>query len=294
MIIWCGIIDNKVAYRNLGTSNQPETSLVFPNAIRNPDVSIAHSEGTTVYNGTTPTIGSGPVKELRDFACKGIAVGVTPNKPEIEPTSLKRSEHCVMTHDTEREFYGNQSPSCGGRMLCATILCSCGCAVLFSCCKVVDIKARAVACKSNAQMAISMINEIMLHAPLFIVGHNVHTFDNVLIAEALPSKHKFRKFFRPTHHMFRSHGNMGLILCTPGINNLDTFRYISKARTQEHKGFSLASIADQLNLVVGKGSTASVKFNLHWHERSDHNAKSAVKHSVNVASSLSSVNCSTS
>jgi hypothetical protein len=59
----------------------------------------------------------------------------------------------------------------------------------------------------------------------------------------------------------------------PGRNNFDTLKYISKAMKQDFKGFSLDSIAQQLELEVQKGGTQHMQFTPQWYKKSDYNAQ---------------------
>ena len=86
--------------------------------------------------------------------------------------------------------------------------------------------------------------------------------------------------FKPTYHNQGVYGNMGLVMNLPGINNFDTMRYISKAMTQDFKGFSLQFIAKQLELEVQKGNTQHMQFNAHWYERSDYNAQQMCEYNI--------------
>ena len=90
-----------------------------------------------------------------------------------------------------------------------------------------------VTCNSNSEMAEELIRQIILHSPIFTIGHNIHAFDNIKIATALQKNSKYREFFQPTSGSI-SAGNtsVGLIMCLSGINNFDTLRYIRKEMPQ--------------------------------------------------------------
>jgi hypothetical protein len=113
MIIWCGICDGTSAYRTLGGKQLYRMPTLDAN-LRD----IAHSEGTTLDGGTSPCIGTGDSKVLRDYACRGITVGKTIGDPLKEPRLLRQVDSHVMAYDIESEFHGRGTPSFGGRILC--------------------------------------------------------------------------------------------------------------------------------------------------------------------------------
>jgi DNA polymerase elongation subunit (family B) len=139
-------------------------------------------------------------------------------------------------------------------------------------CNVYFVDSTVVVCKDNADMAVTAINVMIKHAPVFVVGHNVYSFDNVILATSLPKGHRFRSFFKETFHTVHQRGNMGLVMSIPGINNLDTYRYIHKAMTQSFRGFSLKVIAEDLKIEQQKQSTLGFNFTPEWYTRSDTNA----------------------
>jgi DNA polymerase elongation subunit (family B) len=123
--------------------------------------------------------------------------------------------------------------------------------------------------RNNSHMAEIAMRLICDHNPIFTIGHNVYDFDNLRLACALPSDSKFRKYFIPTsHNLGKSVSSMGFIMAIPGINNLDTFRYIKKAMAQRFRSFALGNLAMDLNLKHQKLDTSHMEFSLDWYQRS--------------------------
>jgi len=88
------------------------------------------------------------------------------------------------------------------------------------------------------------------------MGHNIYSFDNTILAFALPKNYPYIKFFRG---MSKSYTNtapsMGLMMNIQGINNLDTLLYIRTSTFGTFAQFSLDSLAKELKLPMLKGST---------------------------------------
>jgi hypothetical protein len=104
---------------------------------------------------------------------------------------------------------------------------TCGWSRLITRSRVHDSKFHQIVLDSNEAMAIHIILSVLKHAPAFTVGHNVYSFDNTVLAFALPSKHPYTRFFRSVSKSSNNTApSMGLILDIPGINNLDTLMYI--------------------------------------------------------------------
>ena len=267
-------------YRDLGANESNNTTLYEMPVRESPVNNLPHSEGTTLTKGTVMSIGSGSIKLLRDYACKGVTVGKNLGDPSMEPHMLKRGNCHTMAYDIEKEFYGKKHPSFRGRMLCTSLVCSCGFMETFSICDVYGIKGTVTVCKNNEDMAIRVINSIIGHAPIFLVGHNCYSYDNIVLGTMLPKGHKFRDFFTPTFHKVKSYGNMGLILELPGINNFDTYRYITKAMEHDFRGFSLSAIADQLELKSKKITDHRMEFSEAWYTRCDANAHSMCAYNI--------------
>src|SRR6476661_7611928 len=96
MIIWTGMFNNTVHYRVLGSQDINGTSLYsVPRSPIRP-LLLSHNEGTTLKNGTSPSIGTGEVKLLRDSAVRGYTAGVNIDNINSSPTLIDRTEHHIL------------------------------------------------------------------------------------------------------------------------------------------------------------------------------------------------------
>jgi hypothetical protein len=75
---------------------------------------------------------------------------------------------------------------------------TCGQKVTLSMTHVYNLDSEVILCKSNKEMAVRTLQKMDKHAPIFTVGHNSYTFDNVVLASSLPKNSKIRDKFRPT------------------------------------------------------------------------------------------------
>ena len=86
---------------------------------------LCHNEGTTIHDGTSPTIGWGESKMCRDYGIMGVGVGFTLGDFTIEPTTLGPHNCCVLAYDIESEFAGPDHSTFESAILCISIRCTC-------------------------------------------------------------------------------------------------------------------------------------------------------------------------
>jgi DNA polymerase elongation subunit (family B) len=233
---------------------------------------IPHNEGTTTEGGTTPSIGTGDIKVMRDYACVRYTVGVSLDNLDQNPINIVFSEHCIMSYDLECEYKGPATGSIQTPILCCSIYCSCGYNMTISRTSLRPTINHIVV-PNNEKMAVNAMELIRSHAPIFTLGHNIYEFDNFRLACTLLINCPYRNFFLPTSSTIgKTVSNMGFIMCIPGINNFDMLRCMRKAMPQKFKSFSLENLAADLKLTNRKLNTDHMKFELEWFQQSILNA----------------------
>jgi DNA polymerase elongation subunit (family B) len=193
---------------------------------------LPHCEGTTMKDGTTPIIGSGEIFESRKLALNGYATGTTVGNASLTPPVIDgQLVHDSMAYDIEAEYDGYQYSNIHSPILCVTLMCSCGKFTKVVSRDVVDIEGvDCIVAHSNEQIAKIVIQLMVRHAPAFTYGHNVYLFDNVMLALTLGNAPEYHDLFTSITDSvgIGSSQIMGFILSIPGINNIDTYRYIIK------------------------------------------------------------------
>jgi hypothetical protein len=157
---------------------------------------IAHNEGTSLHSGTSPSIGTGSTKDMRDHAIRGYTLGVNLGDPLKEPCLIERSKHHILAYDIEAEYMGPHASTFESPVLCVCLACSCGYRALISRVAVSNRHLKTVQwecfeARDNAQIAELTMELICRHGPIFTVGHNVYEFDNSRLACSLPPNSKF-------------------------------------------------------------------------------------------------------
>jgi hypothetical protein len=227
MIIWTGLFEDEPCYRLLGSN-----SLYTMPELDHIENEIPHNEGTTAEGGTSPSIGTGDIKVMRDYACVGYTTGVSLDNLDQNPINIVFPEHCIMSYDLECEYKGPGTSSIKTPILCSSIYFSCGYNITISRTSL-GPTINHIVVPNNEKMAVNVIELIRSHAPIFTLAHNIYEFDNVRLACALPINCPYRSFFVPTSSTIgKTVSNMGFIMCIPGINNFDTLRYMRKAMPQ--------------------------------------------------------------
>jgi len=272
MIIWSGLINGTWYYRSLGPSSEMSTALhkikPYGDLVSSYRM-IRHNESTTRSNGTSPTIGHDTAKISRDYCIQGYGVGSPIDEQSKEPHLFNYEADHALAYDLETEFVSKGECNMQAPILCGSLVCTCGWQLLVTRARVHDSGLNQVVLDSSEAIAVRIISAILEHAPAFIIGHNVYSFDNTVLAFALPDHHPYIWFFRSvTKSSNNTAPTMGLILDIPGINNLDTLIYIRSSMFGTFKQFSLDSLAKELNLSVLKGSTQDIKFEMEWFQES--------------------------
>ena len=141
--------------------------------------------------------------------------------------------------------------------MCVCLCCSCGYKAVISRVLLSRLGYECMLVHDNASMAETTIKLIMSHRPIFTVGHNVNEFDNLRLACALKADSPSTKYFTPTSNVNRTNNvGMGFIMTIPGVNNIDTLRYMRKSMPQSFQSFALDSLARDLNLSNLKGTAS--------------------------------------
>jgi hypothetical protein len=127
----------------------------------------------------------------RDYGIMGLGVGSTLGDFTIEPTTLGSHNCCVLAYDIEFEFAGPDNSTFESAILCVSIMCTCGYKHVVTRCRLIGSKLSHTVITCNATIAVEAIRLIILHTPTFTVGHNVYTFNNTVLAKALPKDHTY-------------------------------------------------------------------------------------------------------
>lgn len=269
MILWIGQCKNNIAIRCLGSDGKTSRCLRMLNPLSMPSTILRHNEGTTDDDGTSPTIGTGEAKQCRDYGIAGLSVGSTVGQPDIEPVTLDNTNCCTMAYDIESEFGGPDKPSYRSAILCVSLSCTCGYKHVISRCSLLGSTYDYTVKSNNESMAIEVMRLICAHKPVFTVGHNIYVFDNPLLAKALPRNHKYRSYFEPIQKSDnKASTTIGLIMVIPGINNIDTYKYIYHSMYHRFSSFSLEYLCRTLELPIGKMDRGIMKFCQDWYSSS--------------------------
>lgn len=283
MIIWCGFVNDTPAYRDLGNNTTSSSNnAIYEIPLHVPATNtLSHNEGTILSGGTSPSIGTGHIKIMRDCAISGYHVGNTPSNPSLSPILIDRNVHHIMAYDLECHYRGPSTCSVGSDIMCASLVCSCGYKHVITRSSHVIEDTKVTKVLDNEDMATTIMECIVDHNPLFTLGHNVYDFDNVKIACALPSNSRFRRYFTPTSTIIgKSTSNLGLIMELPGINNFDTLRYLRKAMFMKFRSFKLGSLAESLDLSVGKMDSSQYTHDIYEFMSDRDNALGIMRYNV--------------
>lgn len=242
---------------------------------------LAHVEGTDASDATSPTIGHGVAKVCRDVSMIGYAVGRTIDSPSIPPFLIEYRSNHILCYDIECEYAGPACCSLRAPILCVSLVCSCG---WKQCVSRRDAYMPGNYCHvrhTNLQIAELTMALIISHKPIFTVGHNVYGYDNKVLALALGSKHTMSKYFK---QIMRSDAStmtdFGLIMVIPGINNLDTYRFIRQSMFGTFKTFSLDALCKANDIPTPKTQEYSRVFSEEWYMESSVNAKDMIEYNM--------------
>jgi len=267
--------------RVLGSSRAEDELFTIPGST-NASVELSHNEGTSETDWTSPSIGTGDTKTMRDHAARGYTAGVWHDDLEKEPMLITADKHHILAYDLECEYSGDSTLTVESTILCACLVCTCGYKAVVSRSKTNQIDGCEIYIRhTNSTMASTTINLIKQHNPLFTIGHNIYDFDNVRLACSLDLESPYRNYFCTTSSAIgKNVVNMGFIMCIPGINNFDTLRYMRKSMVQRFHSFALGDLANTLGLTNRKLSTKDMKFDLGWFSRSGFNSTSMVRYNM--------------
>ena len=263
--------------RRLGSNGEISASLIPITMPHNHGQlhKLPHIEGTDAHDCTSPTIGHGIPKMCRDLCMKGYAVGCTPEHPENPPSIIDYAHSHVLCYDIEAEYAGPAYCNHDSPILCISLVCSCGYRQSIS---RRDIRLSPVTChvrSSNREMAELMLALLIDHKPIFTLGHNTYGYDNKVLALALGSGHTLSQYFK---QVMRSDSStvtdFGLMMVLPGINNLDTYRYIRQSMFGTYKAFSLDALCKANDIPSPKIGSDTRVFSEYWYMESSANAKS--------------------
>ncbi|KAL7525822.1 hypothetical protein ACHAXR_001174, partial [Thalassiosira sp. AJA248-18] len=237
----------------------------------------------TRWNGTTsPSIGHGAAKTSRDYCLCGYGVGYTPNNNTAEPHLFNYKTDCVLAYDLETEFVSKGEYNMKSPILCSSLTPrTCGWSLFITRTKVRDSRANQIVVNTSEEIGIATIRAIITHTPTFSMGHNIYSFDNTVLAFALPKDHAYTRFFKTVSKSSNNTApNIGLILNIPGVNNLDTLTYIKASMFGTFSQFSLDNLAKELKLVTLKGSTTEMQFDMEWFTEAANNTRLMCKYNL--------------
>ena len=281
MILWIGDYKGDIAIRCLGIDGTPSRCMRLLKPFNAVSKVLRHNEGTTRRAGTSPTMGTGESKRCRDYGILGFSVGSTIGDPDKEPTELSNANCCVMAYDIECEFAGASKTDINSDLLCISLRCTCGFKHIVTRSKITGMDCKQSVETSNEGMAVQTMNLLIGHAPVFTVGHNVYEFDNTKIAKALPKNHPFRSYFQIVSKSDnKASTTMGLIMTIPGINNLDSYKYIYHSMYDRFKYFSLDYLSNILDLPLTKMDKIDIHFCKDWYSGSFVNSLTMAKYNM--------------
>jgi DNA polymerase elongation subunit (family B) len=281
MIVWMGEYRSRPAIRCLGASGVVSRYIREITSPCTIGTLLRHNEGTTSLNGTSPTIGSGEAKLCRDYSVMGYAVGLTIDNEHLPPVGLTSGNCCVLAYDIEVEFATAANNTSGAPILCVSMKCMCGYHLVISRARLLDSGINYVVGSNNAEIAIEVMKSIITHMPTFTVGHNIYTYDNKVLAIALPKGHKYRQYFKRVLKSDSSTSTtIGLVMTIPGINNLDTYRYMIQSMYDKFSSFSLGALCAAVGIKVGKVDNSDLRFCNEWYSSSTTNRLLMVRYNM--------------
>ncbi len=281
MILWIGDYCGTIAVRTLGANGVASRCIRTLKPYNNVPKVLRHREGTTRLNGTSPSIGSDKARKCRDYSLMGFNVGSYTNGSTEPPTELGPNNCCVMAYDIESVFAGPERTSFESAILCISLKCTCGFEHIVTRHRIIGLDCEQTVRDSNEGISVETMKIIIHHLPVFVVGHNVYSFDNPLLAKSLPKHHHFRTYFESVQKSDgKSSTTLGLIITIPGVNNLDTYKYIFHSMYDRFKHFSLEYLCKTLQLPVGKMDNNDVTFCKDWYSECFTNTSTMAKYNM--------------
>ncbi len=267
--------------RILGSDSSTNSSIYLINSTIEQSQDISHNEGTSMESWTSPSIGTGDSKIMRDCAAKGYTVGVHPDDLSRDPDLIDKDCCHVLAYDIECEYFGDASSHIESPIICVCLKCTCGYMATVSRVPVQRLPYPCIVATTNSAIAEETMRLIIEHEPSFTIGHNVYEFDNVRLACSLSSSSAYRSYFQPTSTVIGSSvTSVGFIMTIPGVNNLDTLRYTRKAMPQRFSSFALGKLAQDLELSSSKLSTANMEFSVKWYLSCSANAVDMIRYNM--------------
>lgn len=109
----------------------------------------------------------------------------------------------------------------------------------------------AVRFATSGDIVIAILRDIMGHMPLFLVGHNCHAYDNVVLLTHLvnemhdDSDVRFDTFFTDASGYTDFGYERRRMITIPGVNNVDTLVWFRQTMGAKYASFSLDNLAKQ-------------------------------------------------
>mmetsp|Transcript_2713 Transcript_2713/g.7222 ORF Transcript_2713/g.7222 Transcript_2713/m.7222 type:complete len:926 (+) Transcript_2713:17548-20325(+) len=281
MIIWIGEYNGSLFYRHLGHNGCVNPMLTHVNISIKDTYLLSHNEGTDATDCTTPTIGYGSAKLCRDMSMSGYCVGTSVEDDTKLPFLIDYQKNHIMCYDIESEFAGKSGCNHNSPILCVGLVCSCGWSRSVTRAKPMKDQVVSVIRDDNRSIAEAVMELILDHKPIFTLGHNVYSFDNKVLAIALGSKHPMSKYFR---QILRSDAStvtdFGLIMDIPGINNLDTYRFIRQSMFGTYKTFSLGALCESNGIRSPKLLSTTLVFSELWYKDNAVNTMDMMRYNI--------------
>ncbi|CAM9293330.1 unnamed protein product [Laminaria digitata] len=167
--------------------------------------------------------------------------------------------YCTMSYDLECEFDALGSVPDRGRIICGSLMCSCGYKIAYGALLCGDLRYYN-RCESSTKVAVSMLRAIESHMPLFIVGHNCYQFDNRVLCYWICADLEYTerlvidRYFRVVASTSRSDSSISLLMTVPGVNNVDTMVWFMTSMYSNYRSFGLDNLcrAEGLSTKTGR------------------------------------------
>ena len=236
------------------TTIKTEESYLLRKVVRRVD-KVEHTEdcdeeGQDVIFGT-------PNRRLERIASiVGMSIGCDYN--DTSTVKGMSGRYCMMGYDVECEFDPQGSIPDRGRIICASVSCSCGYSMSYGTvrCNYPRYYKRV---SNSTRVASELMRCIQSHMPLFIVGHNVYQFDNRVLAYWIGCDHEYAdeididRYFRSMPSTRTSDDGVSVMMTIPGTNNLDTLVWFRSTMFTDYRSFGLDALC-KAEGIEGKSS----------------------------------------
>ena len=119
-VVWSGISNDVPACRVLGHRKEGYQIFAIPSS-PDPLIQLSHNEGTSTSGWTSPSIGTGDTKIMRDHEARGYAVGIWPDDLSTEPLLITREQHHILAYDLECEYSGDATITVESTIMCVCL-----------------------------------------------------------------------------------------------------------------------------------------------------------------------------